>query len=535
MLQYVMLVIVKTTPGDMDSDKNTGFGKWRSFFWPIHRWELRKFLPLSFMFALISFNYNLLRAYKDSMVVTANHSGAEIIPFIKVWAILPGAILLTWIFTRLANRFSREKVFYIMMSIFLVFFFVFTFVLFPFQDVLHPNHFADKMQAVLPEGMNGLIALFRNWTLTLFYVMSELWSTAILTVLFWGFANEITSVGEAKRFYGLLMIGGNIAGIGAGQAAGCFASNCFISWIPYGKNNWDQSVLFLSGAIILCGLLTIVIFRWLNAHVIRPSEAARPLHLKTEKIRMSMRKNFSYLARSKYLICVAAIVVAYNLAMNLIEVVWKHQIKQVYPNPNDFTIYMGEVMTVMGILATVVSVFFTNGFIRRSWTTAAMIPVAIIALAGVAFLFLTLSDVLGFSWIGGFLGTTPLMLSIAFGSLHQAMGRACKYTLFDATKEMAFIPLDPESRVKGKAVIDGVGSRIGKSGGSVIHQGLLIIFSTVAASALYVGIIFLVVVLCWALAVVALGKKFDALVSQKNIPEDEKERALESQLVREGV
>ncbi len=412
----------------MSSDKGIELGRWRSFFWPIYRWELRKFLPLSFMFALISFNYNLLRAYKDSMVVTANRSGAEIIPFIKVWAILPSAILLTWIFTRLANRFSREKVFYVMMSIFLVFFFVFTFVLFPLQDVLHPNHFADKMQAMLPEGMSGLIALFRNWTLTLFYVMSELWSTAILTVLFWGFANEITTVGEAKRFYGLLMIGGNIAGIVAGQAAGHFAGNRFISWIPYGKNNWDQSVLFLCGAIILCGLATMIIFRWLNKNVISPSEASKPLHLKSEKVKMSMRKNFSYLARSKYLICVAAIVVAYNLAMNLIEVVWKNQIKQMYPNPNDFTVYMGEVMTIMGILATVVSIFFTNGFIRRSWTTAAMIPVAIIAIAGMAFLFLTLSSGIGVSWVGGFLGTTPLMLSVTFGSLHQAMGRACKYT-----------------------------------------------------------------------------------------------------------
>ena len=78
-----------------------------------------------FIFFLISFNYNVLRAYKDSMVVTASNSGAEAIPFIKVWAILPSAILLTFVFTRLANRYSREKVFYIMMTLFLSFFFLF--------------------------------------------------------------------------------------------------------------------------------------------------------------------------------------------------------------------------------------------------------------------------------------------------------------------------------------------------------------------------------------------------------------------------
>src|SRR3990167_8844246 len=186
------------------------FGKWRSFFWPIHRWELKKFVPMFLMFFLISFNYNALRAYKDSMVVTATHSGAEAIPFIKVWAILPSAILLTFLFTRLANRFSREQVFYFMMALFLAFFFLFTFVLFPAQDYLHPHHFADYMQTVLPVGFKGLVAMCRNWTFTLFYVMSELWGTAIFSVLWWGFANEVTSVSEAKRFYGLLAIGAKI-------------------------------------------------------------------------------------------------------------------------------------------------------------------------------------------------------------------------------------------------------------------------------------------------------------------------------------
>ncbi len=486
------------------------------------------------MFALIAFNYNLLRAYKDSMVVTASNSGAETIPFIKVWAILPSAILLTYIFTRLANRYSREKVFYIMMLLFLAFFFIFTFVLFPAQEYLHPNELADKLQACLPPGCKGLIALFRNWTFTLFYVMSELWSTAILSVLFWGFANEVTSVGEAKRYYGLLTIGGNIAGIGAGQAASNFAKNFYVPWIPYGQTVWDQSVLFLSCTVIVSGLLTIAIFRWLNYHVIRPSELAQPLDLQPEKIKMSMRKNFAYLAKSKYLICIAAIVVAYNLAMNLIEVVWKNQIKHVYPNPNDYTAYMGDVMTVMGIIATVVAIFFTNSFIRRSWTTAALIPAVIVLITGIGFFMFTLSEQSGIQWIGAVFGTTPLMLSITFGSLQQAMARACKYTLFDATKEMAFIPLGIESRLKGKAAIDGVGSRIGKSGGSVIHQGLLLLLTTVSASTPYVGAIFLIVILAWIFAVFSLGKQFDDLAnrdSKIDIPDP----SPQPQLMKEGA
>jgi AAA family ATP:ADP antiporter len=485
------------------------FGKWRSSFWPIHRGELKKFLPMFFMFFLISFNYNALRACKDSLVVTAPQSGAEAIPFIKVWAIVPGAILLTYLFTRLANRYSREKVFYIMMCIFLGFFMIFTFILFPAQEYVHPTKLADKMQALLPEGFKGLIAMFRNWTFTLFYVMSELWGTAILSVLFWGFANAIMKVDEAKRYYGLLMIGANVAGIFSGQASVLLSDNIYIEHLPYGKCSWDQSILFLNCLIIASGVATIAIFRWMNRHVIRPSElAAGP---PPEKIKMSMRKNFAYLMKSKYLVCISLIVLTYNIVINLIEVVWKNQIKELYPNPSEYNIYMGEVMTLMGVIATIAA-FVTVASIRRfSWTFTALIPPVIILTTGISFFAFVLFPNSGLNWLAAVAGSTPLVLSVTLGGLQNCLSRASKYTIFDATKEIAFIPLSDECKLKGKAAIDGVGSRIGKSGGSVIHQGLLLFFSTVAASTPYVAVIFLIVVVVWIGSVISLGKQFDAL------------------------
>lgn len=496
------------------------FGKWRSFFWPIHRWELKKFIPMFFMFFLISFNYNALRACKDSLVVTAPQSGAEAIPFIKVWAILPGALLLTYLFTRLANRFSREKVFYIFMCLFLGFFLLFTFVLFPSQEYIHPNALADKLQNILPEGFKGLIAMFRNWTFTLFYVMSELWGTAILSVLFWGFANDVTTVGEARRYYGLLMIGANIAGILSGQASVLLSGTNFFPHLPYGKCSWDQSILFLNCLVIVAGVATIAIYRWLNHHVIRPTAQREEPQ---EKIKMSMRKNFAYLLKSKYLLCISLIVLTYNVAINLIEVVWKNQIKELYPNPSDYNVYMGEVMTLMGVIATITAFLTVYAMRRFSWTFNALIPAVIMLLTGVAFFLFVLFPDSGLNWVAAMIGSTPLMLSVAIGGLQNCLGRASKYTIFDATKEIAFVPLNNESKQKGKAAIDGVGSRLGKSGGSVIHQSLLLIFSTVAASTPYVAVIFFVVVVVWIFSAVSLGKQFDSLTK----PAHSKEPALQ--------
>ena len=220
----------------------------------------------------------------------------------------------------------------------------------------------------------------------------------------------------------------------------------------------------------------------------------------------------------------------------MIEVVWKNQIKQLYPNPTEYNIYMGEVMTLMGIIATLAAVFVTGGIIRKfSWTTSAMIPAMITLVTGLGFFAFVLFQNTGLTWVAAFLGSTPLMLSVGLGSLQNCLSRASKYTLFDATKEIAFIPLSNESKLKGKAAIDGVGSRLGKSGGSVIHQGLLLFFSTVSASTPYVALIFLAVVLVWILSGISLGRQFDALVSKDSkieIPDPLPEESPEPELVK---
>jgi AAA family ATP:ADP antiporter len=102
-------------------------------------------------------------------------------------------------------------------------------------------------------------------------------------------------------------------------------------------------------------------------------------------------------------------------------------------------------------------------------------------------------------------------MCVFFGSLQNCLARASKYTVFDATKELAFVPLNKESKLKGKAAIDGVGSRLGKSGGSLMHQSLLMVFGTVTLSTPYVAALLLGAIGVWISAVRALGKRFNAL------------------------
>ena len=508
------------------------FSKLRTCIWPIHRHELLKFVPLLILFFLIGFNYSLLRATKDALVITAPSSGAEALPFIKVWAIVPMAFLFTFLFTRVSNRFSREKTFYAMMSIFIGFFTIFLFFLYPFQDILHPHHLSDRIQQTLPMGFQGFIALFRNWTFTLFYVMSEMWSTIIMTVLLWGFANDVTSVGDAKRYYGLLGIGINISGIVAGQVATSMSRLNYHSFLPFGNNAWDQAVFFLTSLVIVNGILCMLIFRYMHKKKQGYNSESYCAQNGSEKIKMGMRKNFGYLAKSPYLICIAIIVITYNIAINLIEVVWKDQVKQLYPNPADFNAYMGQILKWIGIVSTITSIFISSVMIRRfSWTFSALASPFILLFTGIAFFACFFFKDVGFSSISAFLEVTPLALCVFFGSLQNCLARASKYTLFDVTKEMAFTPLSKECKQKGKAAIDGVGSRLGKSGGSLIHQTLLMFFGTVALSTPYVAIILLGVISAWMVSVRSLGHQFDNLiVHQATLKDPDEEPSTEPML-----
>jgi AAA family ATP:ADP antiporter len=453
---------------------------------------------------------------KDSLVVTA--SGAEVIPFIKVWVMLPTAILLTFAFTRLSHRYSQERVFYIMITLFLSVFALFAYVLYPLRDLLHPTATAAVMQEVLPAGFKGLIAMCCNWTFTGFYVMCELWSTSIMSVLFWGFANEVTKISEARRFYGVLGVGASFAATAAGQSANFLSQGgVFNPALPFGRDAWEQMLVILITGVIISGLATMGIFRWMSKNVLKDpcfDEFHHARKVTKLKKRLSMRESFAYLSTSKYLMCIAVLVVSYNLMIHMVEVVWKDQLARLYPSPSDYNIYMNNVTSLIGVFATITALFMPKIFSRLGWTGAAAITPIMMLVTSIGFFsFLCFQE----QWSGTFtvlLGTTPLAIAVFFGSAQNCLSKAAKYSVFDSTKEMAFIPLSHDSKLKGKAAIDGVGSRIGKCGGSLIHQGLLMGLSTVSASAPYVAVITLVVVFGWLLVTKSLGKQFNELAAQ---------------------
>ncbi len=492
--------------------KPNEFGKLRSFFWPVHSYELKKLLPMFLMFLCISFNYTILRDTKDTLIVTS--SGAETIPFLKVWGVVPCAILFMLIYAKLSNMLSKENLFYVTILPFLLFFALFAWVLYPNREMLHPNVSADIIQAYLPAGLAGLVACYRNWTYSVFYILSELWGSAVLSLMFWGFANEISRVHEAKRFYTLLGLGANIALLLSGPAI-IYFSNIRGS-LPAGVDPWQVSLNYLMGMVVGAGFLVVALYWWMNRNVLtdpRFYDASEEKKGKKSKPKMGVLESFAYLAKSKYILSIAIVVIAYGICINLVEVTWKGQLKLQYPNPNDYNAFMGMFSTFTGGV-TIVMMFIGGWLIRKKgWGFAAMATPVVLLITGAGFFaFVIFRESL--SGAIASLGTTPLMLAVMFGMAQNIMSKSTKYSLFDPTKEMSYIPLDQESKVKGKAAIDVVGARLGKSGGSFIQQGLLVAFGSIAAITPYVAAAMVIFIVMWMFAVKSLNRQFLALTTQ---------------------
>lgn len=496
----------------MAQDVKPEFSKWRSFLWPIHAFELKKILPMLLMFFCISFNYTLLRDTKDTLIVTT--AGAEAIPFLKVWGVVPAAIIFMLFYAKMSNILSKEKLFYATILPFIVFFALFPTLLYPNRDLLHPHALAETLRATLPAGMGGFIESIHNWTYSLFYILAELWGSAVLSLLFWGFANDITKVSEAKRFYALFGIGANLALMVSGPAI-VIASDIRKS-LPPEVDAWQVSLNYLMTMVVVAGAIIIGVYYWINRNVLTDARFFDPTQVKTKakKPKMSIKESLLFLAKSKYLLCIAILVISYGIAINLIEVTWKHQLHLQYPNQNDYSTFMGKFSACTGIVTVLMMLFVGGNAIRRGWGFAAMITPVVLLVTGVAFFaFVIFRDSLQ-GYIAA-IGSTPLMLAVLFGAVQNIMSKSAKYSLFDPTKEMSYIPLDQESKVKGKAAIDVVGARLGKSGGSLIQQVLLVVCGSIGAITPFIAVILFGIIAVWMMAVRSLSKQFAQLAAEK--------------------
>jgi AAA family ATP:ADP antiporter len=491
------------------------FSKLRQIFFPIHSYELKKAIPMSFIFFFILFNYTCVRNIKDSLVVT--NTGAEALSYLKLFCVTPSAILFMLIYTKASDILSNEHLFYASLSPFIIFFGLFAFVIYPHREFFHPSLATiTALQGQFPS-LHWPIALLGVWSYGLFYVLAELWGSAILSLSFWQFANQITKTSEAKRMYAFFGLMAQFSLLFAG-AVGRWSSDIRSKVLP-GEDPWQITLNYLMTVVVVCGICTMVLYRWIYKNVLTDKRFYNKPELpgvKKEKAKTGLIESLKTIFTSPYLGLIAMLVICYGISVNVIEGLWKSQIKVRYTNENDYNTFMSNVTTWTGIMSIIMLIIGGNILRMFRWTIAAAITPCVFIVGGILFFsFVIFKDNL--AGMLSNIGTNPVAVAVILGAIIVTISKSTKYALFDLTKEMAYIPLDEEMKVKGKAVVDVVGGRLGKSGGAFCQVLLFsVVGSIMGTKATFFQIVpylfgvFLVIVTLWLLSVKSLGKKVEA-------------------------
>ena len=490
------------------STQQPEFGRIRSALWPVHGYEMKKFMSMSLLMFFILFVYTMVRDLKDPLVqYYAVGGGAELISQLKLFFVMPMAFLLVMVYSVLINKFGFNKTFYIMVTFFVSFYVLFVTFLFPNRGMIHPGADTVKaMQESWPSFLYWTIPCITNWSITLFYVFSELWGTMAISSLFWQFAYKATMKNEVKRFFGLYALVANVGVMGSG------ALLKLISDMFKGEASITVCVIFS----IIGGLISLGLFAYINGVILKDPRYfdVSQVKEKKKKEKVGVMDGIKMLFQNSYLLLICTIVICYGVAINFSEVIWKAYMKMAFTDPNDYQSMMGNLSIITGGLTIVASIVGQNILRKAKWRTAALIPASILAVFGGIFFVIVLYHR---NVAPTFLGINLVMAAVWFGLVQDALSKSVKYCLFDSTKNMAYLPLDADTKTKGQAAVEVIGGRAGKAGASAIQTILINVVAAGSKLTSHVGtiaVVFALTAIGWIASVFKLNKKYTAKIEE---------------------
>ncbi len=498
-----------TKISEIISPTSSKFIKFLDYIWPVYKNELPKFLSITLLMFCILGIQNLIRAMKDSVINTM--IGVETISFLKFWGVLPASFIVAIIYVKLVSVMKGESILYLIMSVFLSFFFLFAFYLFPNHELIHLSpETANKLVASFPN-LKWFILLLSNWSFSLFYVIAELWPSAVFALLFWQFVNKITSVDESKRFYPLFGLLGQ---------TGLYLTGTFLVNLQiindyftniYGLEGGASvvSIQIVMSVVTILGIIALGSFWFLN-HKILDIATAENLQFRVKKNQLTLKESFKMIIQSRYIRLITILLICYGIAINMVEGPWKAEAAKIYKTPTEFAAFIGNYLSYTGIL-TIFFVLLGSNIVRiLGWFSAAVITPIMVLVTGLGFFVVANFDPVATYMMMSFAFTDPIMLAIVIGAIQNVLSKSSKYTLFDSTKEMSYVPLDEQLKTRGKAAADMIGTKLGKSTSALLQSMIFVIFpaATYSSISVYLMGIFAVVCIIWVWAVIELNKEY---------------------------
>ncbi len=271
-----------------------------------------------------------------------------------------------------------------------------------------------------------------GWLYPVLYVGSEI-AGNLLIAMFWAVANDLHDPRSAKRLFGVIGLGRIIGVVACGLGAGSFVA-------AVGTDNLLLVLAALSASIVPLVL-------WL----------VKDFGLSTRPPMAGRRESLGVLAplRSRYVRSVAILLLLGFVAVNVGDFQFKAAARLAHPDRDDLALFMARYYASMGAVALVLQLLVTRPLLRRFGVGGGLLVLPIAY--GLANLVLLLSP--------GIFGATLVKIS----------DNAVQFTVFEATLQLLYFPLDGAERDGARATLEAAVKPLGYAlaGAAVLGLGLL--------------------------------------------------------------
>jgi AAA family ATP:ADP antiporter len=417
---------------------------------PLSRSELLKVALLSSWFFTSIAALWLLKPVRTASLLA--HLGAAELPYLRFGAVAAvGVVVLGY--SRVINRFSRLDVVRGSSLLFAV-------VLLAFWLALR---------------LGGEVLGAQRWFVWAVFILVDIYSTVMITI-FWTYTNDIVTHREADRLYGPIGVGGILGGVAGGVVVDALVTSV-----------GPVDMLLVCIALVLLGGG----LGWITERVLKPPPRAiaTPDENATAQRRgAGALEGAREVFGSRYLLCIVAIVIAYEFAAAVTDFV----INVVFERSFQSEVVIAQMYGRLGWIVSGTALFSQLVIVPRLMPfkrAALLLSPAIMISATLAF---------------------ALFPGVALAIVLAASDRGLNYSLQQVAKESLYVPLNDAQKYKAKAFIDVVIDRGGKALSSV---ALLLVIAVQGVSIGACLVLALAALIVWAFAANALGKAYTAFTA----------------------
>lgn len=460
----------------------------RPMFGTFEREEFKKFLRMGLVLTCILGSYWTLRTLKNALfnelASTPTCAGAFYQPWAKTASIIC-LVFFLMVYTRLLDKYPRERVFYMLSGMYVVLTIVF--------GILILNPYIGQAARDVICARTGLAFWGTQILAYAWYVFVESYGSLIVA-LFWAIASDTTLPESAKKGFSLVVAIGQIGGI----------------FLPYGVNSLPRKLGFSTSglSVIVCSLTILASIYFLYSLFKKtPSNLMVSFHGKNEAQEEAEQEpgffeGLRILLKHRYLLGIFAAVAFPDLLIAIFDFHFQLMASDVYSG-TALAEYWGYYGSVVNIVALSCLLLGVGNITRLLGVRTALIMIPLI-FAGAILGFVTLNSLQFLFWL-------------------MAGSKAINYALNGPAIKQLYIPTTHDTRFKAQAWIETFGSRGSKEGGAMFNMLLNPLKESLGAIAgrarhialsSYLGF---AIVAVWIFIAANLGKTYKDAVDQKKV------------------